>query len=327
MRPSTPEDEAEQVAVSIASHIQGGCKPESILVLLKADRHFANSNLIDQALAARGIVAYNPKKDSQSETSAEVQRFIEYLRLSTSLDDNGEPADDLAVRSILELEPGIGSTRIQGIVDWAFENGTRFIAATDYLVSNPSEYEKTGIAKVGERIEQILETALRVASLPNESYEEWLDGLRNLLGAQVGTDEQLDALIGGFDEAYAGEDVTDEVRIQRFMNSIARPADESVTAIEGQVTITTMHGAKGLGADVVYVLQCEDEYLPGGDATSLPDEAEMRRLLYVSITRAKKSLYLSACVSRPGSGKYTGNVQTESRSLSRFLEGAPNLAN
>ena len=78
---------------------------------------------------------------------------------------------------------------------------------------------------------------------------------------------------------------------------------------------------KGLGAEVAIVLQCEDEYLPGGPETPEVEEAEEWRLLYVSITRAKRRLIIGACLRRPGAGRWSGTVQTENRSLTRFLSG------
>ena len=59
-----------------------------------------------------------------------------------------------------------------------------------------------------------------------------------------------------------------------------------------------MHGAKGLDADVVIVLQAEDEMFPG-PADEI-EANELRRLLYVSLTRALRRLFVSACASRTG---------------------------
>jgi superfamily I DNA/RNA helicase len=83
------------------------------------------------------------------------------------------------------------------------------------------------------------------------------------------------------------------------------------------VTFTTMHGAKGLTADVVFVLQAEDEVIPG-EAVG-PDLDEARRLLYVSLTRAKRKLIVTACRQRIGAQRYVGQQVAINRNLTSFL--------
>ena len=79
-----------------------------------------------------------------------------------------------------------------------------------------------------------------------------------------------------------------------------------------------MHGAKGLSSEVVVVLQAEDEVIPGVAATA--DELnEARRLLYVSLTRAKQRLIVTACTRRNGNQAFAGNQLRPRRSLTRFL--------
>jgi superfamily I DNA/RNA helicase len=90
----------------------------------------------------------------------------------------------------------------------------------------------------------------------------------------------------------------------------------------GNVNIFTMHRAKGLTAKAVIVVAAEDEYLPGraqGDA--MDDE---RRLLYVSLTRAKHHLFITYCDRRTGRQRYTGRTSpATARSLTRFLRDGP----
>ncbi|HSO50355.1 MAG TPA: UvrD-helicase domain-containing protein [Acidimicrobiia bacterium] len=93
--------------------------------------------------------------------------------------------------------------------------------------------------------------------------------------------------------------------------------DEYQPRLEGRVTFTTMHGAKGLTADTVIVLQAEDEVIPGDGTGAYLDEA--RRLLYVSLTRARKKLVIGACRRRIGPQRFVGEQEIEKRQLTRFL--------
>ncbi|MFH0794085.1 MAG: 3'-5' exonuclease, partial [bacterium] len=101
---------------------------------------------------------------------------------------------------------------------------------------------------------------------------------------------------------------------------------------EGKINILTMHQAKGLTAKAVVVLAVEDEYLPGrAQGDQLGDE---RRLLYVSLTRAKHRLFMTYCQKRTGNQKRTGRPAgqnpdtgkpfwTTRRTLTQFLQGGP----
>jgi DNA helicase-2/ATP-dependent DNA helicase PcrA len=72
----------------------------------------------------------------------------------------------------------------------------------------------------------------------------------------------------------------------------------------------------------VVVLAAEDEYLPGrAQGDQLGDE---RRLLYVSLTRAKHYLFMTFCQRRTGQQQRTGHTSgMQRRTLTQFLQGAP----
>ena len=61
-----------------------------------------------------------------------------------------------------------------------------------------------------------------------------------------------------------------------------------------------MHKAKGLTADVVFIVGAEDELIPGKNMKE-PELGDERRLFFVSLTRAKHKLYITYCVNRTGS--------------------------
>ena len=85
---------------------------------------------------------------------------------------------------------------------------------------------------------------------------------------------------------------------------------------EGAVTLLTMHKAKGLEFDAVYLVALEEGLMPISHARADGEIAEERRLLYVGVTRARRHLWLSWARSRPG---YGGKPTT--RRPSRFLYG------
>ena len=86
--------------------------------------------------------------------------------------------------------------------------------------------------------------------------------------------------------------------------------------------LLTMHRAKGLTAEAVIVAATEDQYIPGrAQGDEVDDE---RRLLYVSLTRAKHHLFITYCDRRTGQQIHTGRDSgNTSRSLSQFLADCP----
>ena len=93
-----------------------------------------------------------------------------------------------------------------------------------------------------------------------------------------------------------------------------RSASAHAPTVDG-VTLASLHAAKGLEWDVVFVAGCSDGLLPITLAESPEAVQEERRLLYVGLTRAREELHLSYAASRTVGGKAT-------RRPSRFLEAA-----
>jgi len=105
-----------------------------------------------------------------------------------------------------------------------------------------------------------------------------------------------------------------------FLERIALVADTDSLPGDGAgvVTLMTMHAAKGLEFDTVFMTGLEDGIFPHQRALATPDDlAEERRLAYVGITRARQALHLTRALVRTQFGK------TEHRPPSRFLEEIP----
>lgn len=121
-----------------------------------------------------------------------------------------------------------------------------------------------------------------------------------------------------FDRVMSSSEITDLEELLRTIN-VSLAAFEQETA-EGNVALMTMHQAKGLSADAVILVAAEDQYIPGR-AEDLDDQ---RRLLYVSLTRARHYLYVTHCQTRTGQQERTGRPPyRRHRNLTRFLTDAP----
>jgi DNA helicase-2/ATP-dependent DNA helicase PcrA len=86
---------------------------------------------------------------------------------------------------------------------------------------------------------------------------------------------------------------------------------------EGVVTLMTLHNAKGLEYDVVFIIGCEDGVFPHSRSIEAGDVEEERRLCYVGMTRARKQLFITHARTRALHGSRNWNMP------SRFLSEIP----
>jgi DNA helicase-2/ATP-dependent DNA helicase PcrA len=105
-----------------------------------------------------------------------------------------------------------------------------------------------------------------------------------------------------------------------FADELLSPMTEAPDETATGIRIMSMHQAKGLTAEAVFIVAAEEEYTPGRG-----DVDEERRLFYVSITRAKHFLFITYCNERLYNQQHTGflNEKTTRRNLTRYLRDLP----
>lgn len=123
--------------------------------------------------------------------------------------------------------------------------------------------------------------------------------------------EALEALAQLADDFDA--DADGEATMREFVEHLAERAQaQHAPSVDG-VTLTTMHAAKGLEWDAVFIVGCSEGLMPISLAETDDAVAEERRLLYVAVTRAREHLHLSYARARKSGGRST-------RKRTRFLE-------
>jgi DNA helicase II / ATP-dependent DNA helicase PcrA len=310
--------EAAGVARIVEREIRTGVTPESVLILTKTDTGGRVSEAVKDALQNLDIQSYLPRKGQAIDE--EVQILTEYLILAARLVDDGT-LDDLAVRALLQLEDNrVGSQRIGRLMKLAYDSGFRFTTAIENARADPSLLQGNYQA-VFRAVDLIHEVASELQQGSEESFGDWFARACERLRLS----EDAVAFLGELAGALAEEDPLSENGeprrarnfVQELLVATTGLSDMLPTSVEGHVTITTMHGAKGLSADLVILLQVEDEVIPGEAEGAEYDET--RRLLYVSLTRAKKKLVVTACSRRHGPQRFVGQQIAAGRSLSRFI--------
>ncbi|MBP8974439.1 MAG: ATP-dependent helicase [Anaerolineae bacterium] len=294
--------------------------PEEILILFRSDRHSCFSKPISEALRRQGLrvaVVANPLEPMNcpeidgGSRQVEGRIFLCLLRLIVN------PQDHLAWRTMLGLGSNrIGEKTLAALYELARKQGETFHGVLEKVASDPDVLPPFGnTVKIEvERIKAV------IAAEEPDSAPDLMTYVRDLSARHIRQPKTREAVCNVFERVLEATQVTDLETLLRAINiSIGEKEQERE---KGAINLMTMHQAKGLDADAVFVVAAEEEYLPGrAHGVAADDE---RRLLYVSITRARHYLFLTHCRRRTGAQQHAGSRPGDPhRRLSPFLTGGP----
>ncbi len=306
-------EEARYVATHImAEYGRGGTWGDNAILY----RMNAQSNQFEQAFKRNGI-PYKIFGGTGFFDRAEVKDMLAYLCVIAS------PSDDLRLTRIINNPPrGIGATSIEKAALIAAE---RRISLYE-VISHADKYDELGRASAKMRM-----FASMISELQTASAEMTPDVLYELLLEKSGYLKMLEDKDTLEDSARA-ENVRElKTSIFEYMKEAEEPTIEGYLADVALYTdldnyeenndcvvMMTMHSAKGLEFENVFMVGVEEGIFPGIKTIGEPDEMEEeRRLCYVAITRAKKKLFISCAKQRMLFGKTTANR------VSRFVDEIP----
>ena len=308
-------DEAEGIARELKAMNARGIPYEDCAILYRTN---AQSRVLEEKLLLYNI-PYRIFGGVNFYQRKEVKDLLCYLKVI----DNGR--DDLAVRRIVNVpKRGIGMTSIERAAQYTQEQGGNLLDALFEAEQVPGL--KRAEAKIRGFTDLILEFRARAAeSSLSELFEDILEktGYRKEL-EQEQTEEAL-ARLGNLDELLNKivdyEEHADEPDLSGLLEEIALVADiDNLEENRSCVVLMTLHSAKGLEFPHVFLSGMEEGLFPGMMSILAEDSSELeeeRRLCYVGITRAQKTLHMSGARRRM--------VHGESRysKASRFVEEIP----
>src|SRR6266436_1455721 len=248
---------------------------------------------------------------------AEVKDIIAYLKLAFSHQDSIS-----LLRIINTPARGIGKTTVEQIERYALEHNLSLWVAIRRLIDE-NQFATRAHAALGAFRKLMEELAEALAALPLHDglrFVEERTGYRKMLEQEntpesEGRIENLDELASAAAEASErGESVTD------FLDHAALVADADAVDEHAQVSLLTLHNAKGLEFPIVFLAGMEEGLFP--HSRSFNSEAmleEERRLCYVGMTRAEKRLILTWARYR----RRFGGGEQERSIPSRFLGEVP----
>ncbi|WP_214754291.1 MULTISPECIES: DNA helicase PcrA [unclassified Exiguobacterium] len=249
----------------------------------------------------------------------EIKDILAYLRLIAN------PDEDISfVRVVNEPKRGIGAATVDKLGDFAGMQGVSLMEAIrDIELSGIAPRTATKLAEFRQLMVDLRQMAdyLSISELIEEvlkksGYEEMLK-IEKTLEAE----SRLENLQEFLSVAQNFEKESDEQTLVAFLTDLTLVSDldtlEEVDELH-QVTLMTLHSAKGLEFPVVFLIGMEEGLFPHSRALNDPEEMEEeRRLAYVGITRAEKRLYLTRAQSRMLYGRFQNNPE------SRFLHELP----
>jgi DNA helicase-2/ATP-dependent DNA helicase PcrA len=300
-------DEARWLVEEVQALARDGTRLSHIGVLYRSN---AQSRVVEHALFSRGI-PYRVYGGLRFFERAEIKHALAYLRLVAALDD-----DNAFLRVVNFPTRGIGGRTIEQLQDAAKQaNVSLYKAITE---GKPATFKKLiddlRAEVQGLPLPEVIEVVVARSGLI-EHYKteregadriENLEELVNAATAFVQEDRQVD-------EGEPADPLT------AFLTHAALEAGEH-QAGEGQdaLQMMTVHSAKGLEFDVVFLTGLEEGLFPHEQSVTERDGLEEeRRLAYVAITRARNRLYLSHAQTRMLHGQTRYNIP------SRFLEEVP----
>lgn len=332
-------DEGRWIASEIEHQHGEGMSYNQIAVFYRTN---AQSRMLEDMLMRAGV-PYRLIGGTRFFDRAEIRDVMAYLNLVVN------PANDVAAHRVINVpKRGIGKTTVEHIDYVARETGITFLQAAELCIADDQIRSATRkaiaefVALIHEAqgyagdlrkvVEAIVDKAGLIRALEAENSDDAagrIENIQELFGVvdeYAQTHDDADALF----EPPTAEDAPeadDEPPVRTFQaNSlpdfvewVTLRTDMDTVAEDGEaITMMTIHAAKGLEFDCVFVAGMEESLFPHGnssqDSQGLEEE---RRLAYVAITRARKKLYLTNAFTRQIFGQSSANPP------SRFIGEIP----
>jgi len=306
--------EARFVAAEIAGLVELGYSRREIAVVYRTN---AQSRVLEDVLVRQGI-DYQVIGGPRFYERAEIKDALSYLQVI----DN--PYDAVSLLRIANRpRRGLGDTSLARLQSFADGEGISLWEAL-------GRAEEAGLALASLRAAQSFRSLLQSSmagaldmtvsevverTLERSGYLEALEAERTIEAR--GRIENLEELVG---VAREYEDAAEEPSLSSFLQEVSLYSDQDALRDDdgsGQVTLLTLHNAKGLEFRAVFMIGVEEGIFPHSRSVEEGGVEEERRLCYVGMTRAKERLTLTHASRRSLYGRSDANLP------SRFLDELP----
>lgn len=281
-------DESAWICQRIRQLQRGGTPYGSIAILY---RMHALSRVLEETLMRAGI-PYHVYGGTRFYDRREVRDVLAYLRLIQN------PADDISLSRIINVpKRAIGDSTVEQLTQYARQNDMSLYAA---VAAPPDTLASRARKSVNDFSSLIVSLLLAKETLPlSEFVQKVIDDSGLIAQYQKEENEENQARIENIREFMGAvtefEQKSEDKSLFAFLENVAL-----VTELDNQdsapsfVTMMTLHSAKGLEYDAVFMSGMEEGIFPSARAMQEDNRVEEeRRLCYVGVTRARKLLHLS----------------------------------
>ncbi len=296
--------EAESVVMRLLNHkFQHRTSHQDYAILYRGNHQ---ARLFEQALRNEKI-PYRLSGGQSFFDKAEIKDLTAWLRLIANQDD-----DPAFIRAVTTPKKGVGATTLEKLGEAAAKNHTSLFEAA-YSVTAVQVLAARQLEPLTEFCEFINRISHRAGREPAAqvlddliaaiSYEAHLYDTEEPRAAESQWKNVLDFL--NWLKAKGEEDGKSLLELTQIVALITLLEDKDDDEVDA-VRLSTLHAAKGLEYDHVFLVGVEEGILPHREAVEENRLEEERRLMYVGITRARKSLALSYCERRKRGGEWLG---------------------
>jgi DNA helicase-2/ATP-dependent DNA helicase PcrA len=249
----------------------------------------------------------------------EIKDILAYLSVVAN------PSDTVRLRRIINVpKRAIGDTTVERASNLADENGISLFSVIDNAQKYPELQRASQKLKVfTDLIKKLREFAHTHTLSATVSEVIEATGYRLMLAEEDDGTEREENVLELVSSAKLFEETAENPTLAEFLNEISLVSDlDNYDSGSESVSLMTVHSAKGLEFDTVFIPGFEEGLFPSAQSFNEGDRAieEERRLAYVAVTRAKKELFLINTDSRMLYGR------TEMKKISRFANEIPEKA-
>lgn len=306
------EDEAKYVVEEIENLRRNGNDYSQMAVLVRTA--FQTREFEEKFMAE--AIPYQVIGGQKFYERAEIRDALAYFRVVL------QPHDDLALERIINKPArGVGAKALEKLRETARSNGISLYMAAEKMVADGTltGKAKTGLADLTDKFNQWRQALQAIT--PDDLADQILDdsGYRDML-KQENTEEARGRLENLKELVNVLSDREKYPSLAEFMEHVSLVMDKDDALDPNKVMLITLHSAKGLEFDIVFLPGWEEGLFPHqrsldeGGTTALEEE---RRLAYVAITRAKQQLYILTALNRKVYGQWQNNIP------SRFINELP----
>ncbi len=305
-------EEAAWIAKRIGEMKKAGISLGEIAVLYRTN---AQSRVIEELLMQAGL-PYRVFGGQKFYDRKEVRDILAYLRVIVN------PQDDISLARIINVpKRAIGDTTVEALQAHALRRGMPLYSALFDLPDDLNSRARNSVAAFARMMTML--TAMK-ETMDLESFVQYLVETAGLEEQYRKEDteesmnrvENIREFLGSVHE-FAG--MGEEPTLEGYLENVALVTDlDRAEDRNDFVTLMTLHSAKGLEFDNVFIPGLEEGIFPSSRSVEEENRLEEeRRLMYVGITRARKRLYLSRAESRMLYNQFGANAP------SRFLDEIP----